>query len=160
MARKPSYSSFFSAGCPDFKIEIFVKIHWAPSEVIEVKRSLRSRGHFRGRWGQILGFHLVFTSFHLEFLSFWVSSSFEPFKSPHELSWFWKFQNSILKNAKTIHSPAPISEYPVPLCTFCLFSVSAFTSPKFIQDPTFICFCSIFHSLRLFPALRLFRSLE
>ena len=52
--RKPSNSSFFSAWCTDFKNVIFEKIHWATSEVIEVKRS--SRGHFRGRWGQILDF--------------------------------------------------------------------------------------------------------
>ena len=40
LTRKPSYSSFFSAWCPDFKNVIFDKIHWALS------RSLRSRGHF------------------------------------------------------------------------------------------------------------------
>ena len=48
--RNPSNSSFFSAWCTDFKNVIFEKIHWATSEVIEVKRS--SRGHFWGRWGQ------------------------------------------------------------------------------------------------------------
>ena len=66
MTRKPSYSSFFSAWSPDFKNVIFEKIHWAHSEVVEVKRSFsRSpRPNF--------GFHLIFTSFHLEFWSFWV----------------------------------------------------------------------------------------
>ena len=69
--RKLSYSSFFSAWCTDFKNIIFEKIHSASSEVIEVKRSFsRSpRPNF--------GFHLVFSSFHLEFLSFWVSRSFD-----------------------------------------------------------------------------------
>ena len=70
LTRKPSYSSFFSAWC-NFKNVIFGKIHWAPSEVVEVKRSFsRSpRPNF--------GFHLVFTSFRLEFLSFWISRSFD-----------------------------------------------------------------------------------
>ena len=69
--RKLSYSSFFSAWCTDFKNIIFEKIHSASFEVIEVKRSfLRSpRPNF--------GFHLVVSSFHLEFLSFWVSRSFD-----------------------------------------------------------------------------------
>ena len=71
LTRKPSYSSFFSAWCTDFKNVIFGKIHWAPSEVVEVKRSfLRSpRPNF--------GFHLVLTSFHLEFSSFWISRLFD-----------------------------------------------------------------------------------
>jgi hypothetical protein len=71
LTRKPSYSSFFSAWYNDFKNVIFENIHWAPSEVIEVKRSfLRSlRPNF--------GFHLVFTSFHLEILAFCVSRSFD-----------------------------------------------------------------------------------
>ena len=69
--RKPSNSSFFSAWCTDFKNVIFEKIHSVFSEVIEVKRSFsRSpRPNF--------GFHLVFTSFHLEFSSFWISRSFD-----------------------------------------------------------------------------------
>ena len=55
LTRKPSYSSFFSA---DFKPMIFEKNHWAPSEVVEVKRSFsRSlRSNF--------GFDLVFIGFH------------------------------------------------------------------------------------------------
>ena len=46
-------------------------MHWAPSKVFEVKRSFLGlqRPHF---W-----FHLVFTSFLLEFLYFWVSRSFD-----------------------------------------------------------------------------------
>ena len=67
LTRKPSYSSFFSTSSTDFKNVFFEKIHWAPSEVIEVKRSVsRSlRANF--------GFHLFSTSFHLEFSSFWIS---------------------------------------------------------------------------------------
>ena len=47
------------------------KNYWAHSEVVEVKRSfLRSpRPNF--------GFHLVFTGFHLEFSSFWISRLFD-----------------------------------------------------------------------------------
>ena len=69
--RKPSYSSFFSAWFTDSKNMIFEKIYSASSEVIEVKRSfLRSpRPNF--------GFHLVLTSFHLEFSSFWISRLFD-----------------------------------------------------------------------------------
>ena len=50
---------------------IFEKIHKAPSEVAEVKRSFsRSpRPNF--------GFHLVLTGFDLEFSLFWVSRSFD-----------------------------------------------------------------------------------
>ena len=54
LIRKSSYSSFFSAWWTDFKKVIFEKKYWSPSEVVEVKRL--SRGHFRGRWGQILDF--------------------------------------------------------------------------------------------------------
>ncbi len=60
LTRKPSYSSFFSAWCTDFKNVIFEKIHWAHSEVVEVKRS------FSRSLRPNFGFHLVFTSFHLE----------------------------------------------------------------------------------------------
>ena len=65
------YSSFFSAWCTDFKSVIFQKIHWAPSEVVEVKRS------FSRSLRPNFGFHLVFTSFHLEFSSFWVLMPFD-----------------------------------------------------------------------------------
>jgi hypothetical protein len=71
LTRKPRYSSFFSAWCTDSKNVTFEKNHLAPSEVIEVKRSF-SRSLRRN-----FGFHLVFTSFHLEFLLFWVSRSFD-----------------------------------------------------------------------------------
>ena len=71
LTTRPSYSSFLSAWCTDFKNVIFEKIHWATSEVIEVKRSLlRSlRPNF--------GFHLVLTNFHLEFSSFWIWRLFD-----------------------------------------------------------------------------------
>ena len=71
LTRKSSYSSFFPAWSLDFKNVIFEKIHWAHSEVVEVKRSFsRSpRPNFR--------FHLVFKGFHLEFSSFWISRSFD-----------------------------------------------------------------------------------
>ena len=64
MTRKPSYSSFFSVLCPDLKNVFFGKIHWAPSEVLEVKRpfSRSRRPNF--------GFHLFLMSFHLEFSFF------------------------------------------------------------------------------------------
>ena len=64
MTRKPSYSSFFSVLCPDSKKIFFGKNHWAPSEVLEVKRpfSRSRRPNF--------GFHLFLISFHLEVLSF------------------------------------------------------------------------------------------
>ena len=35
LTRKPSYSSFFSTWCTDFKNVIFEKNHWALSEVVE-----------------------------------------------------------------------------------------------------------------------------
>ena len=66
LSTKSSYSSFFSPWCTDFKNVIFEKIHWAPSEVAEVKRS------FSRSLGPNFGFHLVFSSFRLEFSSFWV----------------------------------------------------------------------------------------
>ena len=71
LTRKPSYSSFFSAWSTDFKNVIFEKIHWASSEVVEVKRS------FSRSLRPNFGFHLVLTSFHLEFLSFWISRLFD-----------------------------------------------------------------------------------
>jgi hypothetical protein len=71
LTRKPRYSSFFSAWCTDFKNVNFEKIHWAPSEVIKVKRS------FSRSLRPNFGFHLVFTSFHLEFSSFWVLRLFD-----------------------------------------------------------------------------------
>ena len=37
--RKPSYSSFTSTWCTDFRYTVFLKNHWAPFEVVEVKRS-------------------------------------------------------------------------------------------------------------------------
>ena len=43
-------------------------------------------------------------------LKFWEASR------NHKRSLSWKFQYSILKNAKTSHIPASISENPVPLC--------------------------------------------
>ena len=43
---KPSCTSFFSVWCTDFKIVIFEKKITEP-----LPRSLRSRGHFWGRWG-------------------------------------------------------------------------------------------------------------
>ena len=69
LTRKLSYSSFFSVLCPDLKNVFFGKIHWAPSEVLEVKRlfSRSRRPNF--------GFHLFLISFHLEFSLFWVSRS-------------------------------------------------------------------------------------
>jgi hypothetical protein len=71
LTRKPSYSSFFSAWCTDFKNVIFEKTHWAHSEVVEVKRS------FSRSLRPNFGFHLVLKSFHLEFSSFWISRSFD-----------------------------------------------------------------------------------
>ena len=71
LTRKPSYSSFFSAWSTDFKNVIFEKIHWASSEVIEVKRS------FSRSLRPNFGFHLVLTSFDLEFSSFWISRLFD-----------------------------------------------------------------------------------
>ena len=71
LTREPSYSSFFSAWSTDFKNVFFEKIHWAPSEVVEVKRS------FSRSLRPNFGFHLVLTSFHLEFLSFWISRLFD-----------------------------------------------------------------------------------
>ena len=71
LTRKPSYSSFFSARCTDFKNVTFEKIHWAPSEVLEVKRS------FSKSLKSNFGFHLVFTSFHLKFFilaHFWLQN--------------------------------------------------------------------------------------
>ena len=71
LTRKLSYSSFFSAWFTDFKNVIFEKIHWASSEVVEVKRS------FSRSLRPNFGFHLVLTSFHLEFSSFWISRLFD-----------------------------------------------------------------------------------
>ena len=66
LTRKLSYSSFFSVLRPDLKNVLFGKIHWAPSEVLEVKRT------FLRSWRPNFGFHLFLISFHLEFSSFWV----------------------------------------------------------------------------------------
>ena len=71
LTREPSYSSFFSAWSTDFKNVFFEKIHWAPSEVVEVKRS------FSRSLRPKFGFHLVLTSFHLEFSLFWISRLFD-----------------------------------------------------------------------------------
>ena len=68
MTRKPSNSSFFSVLYPDV---FFGKIHWAPSEILEVKRP------FLRSWRPNFGFHLFSMGFHLEFLFFWVSRSFD-----------------------------------------------------------------------------------
>ena len=57
LTRKPSYSSFFSAWCPDFKNVIFEKIHLAHSEVVEV----------------------VEVIFEVAEAKFWISSSFYKF---------------------------------------------------------------------------------
>ena len=57
--------------CTDFDNLIFEKKITEP-----LPRSLRWRAHFRGRWGQILDFICFFTSFRLEFLSFWGSRLF------------------------------------------------------------------------------------
>ena len=40
LTRKPSYSSFFSVLCPDLKNVFFGKIHWAPSEILEVAEAI------------------------------------------------------------------------------------------------------------------------
>ena len=48
--REPSYSSFFSAWCTDFKNVIFEKIHWAPSEVAEVAEVKRPRNPKRQKF--------------------------------------------------------------------------------------------------------------
>ena len=55
----------------DFKNVIFEKIHSATSEVVEVKRSFSrsQRPNF--------GFHLVITSFYLEFSLFWILRLFD-----------------------------------------------------------------------------------
>ena len=55
----------FSAGSTDFKNVFLEKNHWAPSEVVEVKKS------FSRSLRPTSGFHLVLTSFHLEFSLFW-----------------------------------------------------------------------------------------
>ena len=57
--------------CTDFKNIIFEKIHSASSKVVEVKRS------FSRSLRPNFGFHLVFSSFRLEFSSFWVSRLFD-----------------------------------------------------------------------------------
>ena len=71
LCRKLRYSSFFSAWSPDSKNVIFEKICWAHSEVVEVKRSFSRSPRPK------FGFHLVFTSFHLEFSPFWISRLFD-----------------------------------------------------------------------------------
>jgi hypothetical protein len=40
LTRKLSYSSFFSGVCPDLKNVFFGKIHWAPSEILEVAEAI------------------------------------------------------------------------------------------------------------------------
>ena len=71
LTRKPSYCSFFSVLCPDLKNLFFGKIHWAPSEFLEVKRPFS-----RSRRPNFV-FHLFLMSFHLEFSLFWVPRSFD-----------------------------------------------------------------------------------
>ena len=83
--REPSYSSFFSAWSTDFKNLFFEKIHWALSEVVEVKRS------FSRSMRPNFGFHLVLTSFYLEFLSYWI------------LRLFYLGDLSVLKNGTRKH---------------------------------------------------------
>ena len=51
LTRKLSYSSFFSVLFPDSKNVFFGKIHWAPSDVPEVKRSFsRSKKIYQRQW--------------------------------------------------------------------------------------------------------------
>jgi hypothetical protein len=71
LTRNLSYSSFFSVLCPDLKNEFFGKIHWDPSEILEVKRP------FSRSWRPNFGFCLFIMGFHLEFSLFWVSRSFD-----------------------------------------------------------------------------------
>ena len=40
LTRKLTYSSFFSVLCPDLKNVFFGKIHWAPSEILEVAEAI------------------------------------------------------------------------------------------------------------------------
>ena len=66
-----SMPRIISAWCTDFRNVFFEKNQWTPFKVFEVKRvfSRSLRPNF--------GFHLVSTSFHLEFSSFWVSRLFD-----------------------------------------------------------------------------------
>ena len=71
LTMKPSYSSFFPVLCPDLKNVLFGKIHWAPSEILAVKRPF-SRSRMPN-----FEFHLFLMAFHLEFSLFWVSRLFD-----------------------------------------------------------------------------------
>ena len=65
LTRKPSYSSFFSVLCPDLKNVFFEKKSLSP-----FFPSLRSRGHFRGRGGQILDLIIFLKVFIYNFCCF------------------------------------------------------------------------------------------
>ena len=71
----------------------FEKIHWAPSEVVEVKRS------FSRSLGPNFGFHLVLTRFNLDFLSFWISRLFDlnKLRVLKNAKIFWKWPQIVKK---------------------------------------------------------------
>ena len=110
LTRKPSYGSFFSAWNTDFKNVIFEKKNWAPSEVIEVKRSF-SRPNFV--------FHLVFTSFYLELSAFcvWPQQPRRPQKGLREFFQNLHFWNQCVPRKKVRCVAGSWSQFSLNLST-------------------------------------------
>ena len=124
LTRKPSYSSFFSVLFPDLKNVFFGKIHWAPSEILEVKRpfSRSLRPNF--------GFHLFLMGFHLEFSLFWVSRSFDLSDLRRGSGNFFKnyiFEISAFQQKKMRYVTASWSKFSLNLSTEEVWRISLWT---------------------------------
>ena len=117
MTRKLSYSSFFSVLCPDLKNVFFEKIHWAPSEILEVKRpfSRSRRPNF--------GFHLFFNGFSfrifviLSFEVVWPQRPRRPQKGLREFFQKLHFWNQCVPTKKMRYVTASWSKFSLNLST-------------------------------------------
>ena len=143
LTRKPSYGSFFSAWNTDFKNVIFEKKNWAPSEVIEVKRSF-SRPNFV--------FHLVFTSFYLELSAFcvWPQQPRRPQKGLREFFQNLHFWNQCVPRKKVRCVAGSWSQFSLNLSTEEVWSVTKFDIRFFSttwigHKRLFLPFSSYFH---------------
>ena len=117
MTRKPSYSSFFSVLFPDLKNVFFGKIHWALSEILEVKRpfSRSRRPNF--------GFHLIFMSFVfrifvvLRFEVVWPRRPRRPQKGPDEFFQKLHFRNQCFPRKKMRYVTTSSSKFSLNFST-------------------------------------------
>ena len=162
MTSKPSYSSFFSAWCTDFKILIFEKIHWAPSKVIVFKRS------FSRSLRTSIGFHLVFTIFIYNFCRFrfwgcltsatseWAQGIFSKIiflKSVHSKEKYEACLSLLVKIfTKSVHrgGVSPFKGHVLNLKSFCqnlilswAIRYSVFQLVKFVSSFELVC-CALF----------------